>query len=138
MDKDDLLIRELLKEEHLQKAPEDFTARVMQAIKSEQDIPRPHYAPVWIVSLWLLATGIVSVIIYFTNPGFLMNFITYFAAMAGELFSPFHMLANGFLQLEDVAFPFRGPFAGIVLAIGALLLAERLFKGKRSAAGIFV
>ncbi len=138
MDKDDVLIRELLKEEHMHKAPEDFTARVMQAIKSEQEISRSHYTPFWIVGSCLLATGIVSVIIYFTNPGFLLNLTTYFMAMAGELLSPFHTLVTGFLKLEDAAFSFRGPLAGIALAIGALILAEYLFKFKNRAAGIFV
>lgn len=97
MEKEDRMIKTLLNEEFLEKAPDGFTDRVMQSIEAIELVPQDQvksnnwlYGFVFIASI-LLALGIISFIdnsfvsrYYFLFSGYIKGFFLQLAAMFNQ------------------------------------------------------
>jgi hypothetical protein len=123
MEKDDALIRDLLKEGFLQEAPEGFTNRVMHAIAEEKepvgDISPLAYAGIIAASITLLIG-----ILYLLDPSILTQYSQYFSKLLFTVLTPFTGLFSGFAGM-NFSLPFNGLLPGLLLVIVLLLLFDR-------------
>lgn len=139
MEKDDKLIRELLKEGLLTKAPDQFTDNVMMAVaKAELDKKQVvDYSYLAYPSSILGAFAVSIGILYFTDKQLLIDYYNYFLGFVSGTLS---FIAGVFTNFNDAfsALPGSGLIAGIGLIMLALLAFDRfLFKG-RGYVNIFV
>ncbi|NOX84988.1 MAG: hypothetical protein GXO86_03330 [Chlorobi bacterium] len=130
MEKNDKLIKDLLKEGFLSEAPAGFTDKVMNAVAETEKgkVRVPAF-----LSYFLLITGSVVVAIgsiYFTNKELLFQYYEGIRTFFNGVFvSSFHVVSNSFSFVNGAQATF---FAGIILIIVLLLLLDKLaFKGRR-------
>ena len=139
MDKNDKLIKELLEEGFLKKAPDNFTDNVMHAVAKESSpVSTGNEYP--FSTYFMIIAGTVAAgvgILYFTNKAFLLKYLTYFNGFIGDLLPSFNELGKGFTSLN-----FQMPANGLVLGVGAivllLLVFDKLVLSKNRYFGIFV
>jgi hypothetical protein len=138
MEKDDALIKQLLKEGFLQKAPEGFTGKVMQSIEGEEKAPAgKETSPVLFFGSLILVLSLPVIFLYFLSPGYLSWLYSYFTGIATGLIMPVQELAEGFTSMPFQTL-FRGPLPGITLAVILLLAADHLLRRRFKEAGMLI
>ena len=133
MEKDDQLIRELLKEGFYTKAPDGFTEYVMKGIAKESK-PVRDISPLAYAGMLFSAFASFGVILYLLNYAFVESTARYFMHIATGLFAPLVNLLNGF-QSMDFSFSFNGMFVGILAVIAVLLALDRFYTDRKSLTG---
>ena len=137
MEKDDALIKELLKEGFYTKAPDNFTENVMIAVAEEEQSAIKDISPLAYATIFLGAFSILSGILYVSNNLIFTKYSNYFLDLLLAMSSPFNGLFNGFKNM-DFSLPFNGLFFGILTVIVLLLGIDRFFKTKRKSVSLFI
>jgi hypothetical protein len=135
MEKEDKLIRELLKEGFLKPAPDGFTDSVMQSVaiaEKQKELSLPALIG-YILGSVLLGLGLI----YLISPGTLVAYAEVFLGFLKDLFGPFAGLFEGVSIRSDYL---KGSelFLGILLIIGVLLGFDRFLSSRKSVSGLFV
>ncbi len=135
MEKEDKLIKELLKEGFLKPAPDGFTDTVMQSVISlEKQKPAS-----FIFYLSAIFAAIVAGlgVIYYTNPELPMKYLEYFVDFLYSLAMPFMNLFSG-ISLTTFNVQGSGLFLGILMIITLLLGFDRFLSARNRAINMFV
>jgi len=119
MEREDQLIKDLLNEGFLTKAPENFTDRVMQAVaESAAESAAGREYPVSVYFAIIVGTlAALSGILYFTNEAFLVKYSGYFTGVLGGMLPFLSSILSDFTSLN-----FSLPYNGLLLGIGAIVL----------------
>jgi hypothetical protein len=126
----DELFRELFRQSDLEKAPEGFASRVMDAITSEEQVVN---ASPWSFSVSLLWGSLIFGFVCLVTAIFLIDFsfmgsIFEGVDIDGSRISQFiSILGSGFVELFE-GFHYSSLSIIIIIAIVALFLADRLFR----------
>ena len=139
MEKEDKIIKEILENGFIEKAPEGFTNKVMQAVgqvelKQKQGV----FSGVWAYALLTFAAIFVAfgVLFYFDN-----NFLSeYFQSFSMGMAGLTHEFSNTGKSLLSLSYNFSNLslLAGILVVISALLLIEKVVFRKKSFAGVLI
>lgn len=137
MEKEDQLIKDLLKEGFLTKAPDNFTDRVMHAVAEKEEATVREY-PVWLYFSFIAATlATLAGILFFTNKAFLVKYLSYFTGVLGGMLPFLSSILSDFTSLN-----FSLPYNGLLLGIGAIILLllafDKFLFSKKRFIGIFI
>ena len=139
MEKEDKIIKEILENGFIEKAPEGFTNKVMQAVgqvelKQKQGV----FSGVWAYALLTFAAIFVAfgVLFYFDN-NFLSEYFQSFSMGMAGLTREFSNTGKSLLSLS-YNFSNLSLFAGVLVVISALLLIEKVVFRKKSFAGVLI
>ena len=139
MDKEERMIRELLEEGLLTKAPDNFTDKVMMAVAtSEAQKSQVGDLSYFSYALIILGAFVASLIaLYFTNKALLVKFYQY---LVDFNFGSFSFVTGLFTNFNNMfsAIPGSGLIAGIVLIMLALLAFDKFVFAGRRYASVFV
>lgn len=138
MEKEDQIIKELIKEGFLKSAPDDFTENVMQAVvktneskKAINDFPVLVYALVIIIPI-LTLPGIIA----FYKPSFFQNTFAFFGNFIMQVYYSFSGIFSG--SLWGSGLQLNSMVLGVVLIMAALLVFDNLLNRKRKVMNVFV
>ncbi len=134
MEKDDALIKELLKEGFFTKAPDNFTENVMMAVAEEEQSAIKDISPIAYAGIFLGAFAILSGTLYVTNNSIFIKYTNYFVDLLLAMLSPFAGIFNGFKSME-FSLPYNGLLLGILMVIIVLLGIDRFFKTREKSVG---
>lgn len=137
MEKDDALIKKLLKEGFYTKAPDNFTENVMMAVTEEEQSAIKDISPIAYAGIFLGAFAILSGTLYVTNDSIFVKYANYFIDLLLAMLSPFIGIFNGFKSME-FSLPYNGLFFGILMVIIVLLSIDRFIKTKRKSVSLFI
>lgn len=137
MEKDDALIKELLKEGFYTKAPDNFTDNVMKAVADEEKSAIKDISPIVYAGIFLGAFSILLGILYVSNNLIFVKYSNYFLDLLMALSVPFSGIFNGFKSM-DFSMSFNGMFFGILTIVILLLGIDRFFKTKRKSVSLFI
>lgn len=138
MEKEDQIIKELIKEKFLKSAPDDFTENVMRAViktkepKPVDDFPNVVYAIVIFISIFT-AIGIIT----YYKPSFFKNILAYFWRFVMEVTSSFSGLFSESLNWGS-GFQLNNMILEVILIMAALLAFDKLLGRKRKILNVFV
>jgi hypothetical protein len=139
MEKEDQIIKELIKEGFLKSAPDDFTENVMQAVAKTnesksvvRDFPNMVYALVIIISM-ITTVGIIA----YYKPSFFQKTLSFFGNFNIEVFSSFSGLYSDSLNWGS-GFQLNSMILGVILIMAALLAFDKLLGRKRKVMNVFV
>jgi hypothetical protein len=139
MEKEDQIIKELIKEGFLKSAPDDFTENVMQAVAKTnesksvvRDFPNMVYALVIIISM-ITTVGIIA----YYKPSFFQKTLSFFGNFKIEVFSSFSGLYSDSLNWGS-GFQLNSMILGVILIMAALLAFDKLLGRKRKVMNVFV
>ena len=135
MEKEDKLIKKLLMEGMLKPAPDSFTESVMEQVSAVEEQKEAHF----LFYLFGIAVAIIGAVgvIYFVNPEFLPNYMSYFGNFFQNLFAPFKNLFGG-ISFSGMSFQGSGFFVGIILIISLLLGFDRMLRMRSKSINIFM
>jgi VIT1/CCC1 family predicted Fe2+/Mn2+ transporter len=135
MEREDKLIRELLKEGLLKTAPDGFTDSVMDKVSA---VEQPKEMPLYVyLSMIFGAVAIGLGIIYFTSPGFLGWYASYFVDFMSGLLLPFKGLFSE-VSIPDYNLRGSSTFFGILVVIALLLGFDALITRRWRVMNMFV
>ena len=139
MDKDDQLIKDLLREGFLTKAPNDFTDRVMNAVAEteSEDKPATEYPAAIYYAIIIGSIAAIVGTLYFTNKAFLAEYFTSFTGIFSDLVPSFSLMGDQFSSL-NFNLPYSGLIVGIVSIMVALLVFDKFVIGRSRYLNIFV
>jgi hypothetical protein len=139
MEKEDQIIKELIKEGFLKSAPDDFTENVMQAVAKTnesksvvRDFPNMVYVLVIIISM-ITTVGIIA----YYKPSFFQKTLSFFGNFKIEVFSSFSGLYSDSLNWGS-GFQLNSMILGVILIMAALLAFDKLLGRKRKVMNVFV
>lgn len=123
MENNDKLIRDLLNEGFLAKAPEGFTNKVMQSVAETQKKPAlPAFLVYFLV--FFGASGVAAASLYFTNNSLLILYYGQLKLAMSQTFVSFFRIVND--VLVNINLPDMGLSAGILLMVILLLVVDRI------------
>jgi hypothetical protein len=139
MEKEDQLIKELIKEGFLKSAPDDFTDNVMNAVAKTEIREKSVYSDSTFlyVAIATFALILAGCIIFFTDFSFYSTSFAFFRNLLSQLLLSFSGVFSGSVKLN--AYP-DSPFlvGGIIAIIVMLLLFDMLLNKHRKVIGLFV
>jgi len=123
MENNDKLIRDLLNEGFLAKAPEGFTNKVMQSVAETQKKP---VLPAFLVYFLVFfgASGVAAASLCFTNNSLLILYYSQLKLAMSQTFVSFFRIVNDLLV--NINLPDMGLSAGILLMVILLLVVDRI------------
>lgn len=131
MEKEDQIIKELIKEGFLTSAPDDFTEKVMMAVANTQEVKKPLFDfSVLSYTSVIIATITLSLgIVYYISPSFIASTFGFIPGFFNKLYFTFIQLFKGSVHL-NTGFEINGVIVGVVLIIITLLTFDGLL-GRR-------
>jgi hypothetical protein len=137
MNNEDKLIKELLKEGFYTKAPDNFTANVMEALADEEKSNIKEFSPYIYGLIFLVVFAVLSGVLYYTNNSIFVNYGNYFLELTSGILSPFVAIFTGFRNMDF--FPaYNGLFFGVTAIIIVLLGIDYFLKSRRKSVGLFI
>jgi hypothetical protein len=139
MEKDEKLLKDLLQEGFLTKAPDNFTDRVMLAVaetESQQETTSRYSALVYSA---IIIGSILAIfgILFYTNKSIFEKYQNYFYDFIVAVISPFSGVLNKFANL-NFQFPYNSLLMGVGLIIIGLLAFDRFVLNRKSYLNLFV
>jgi len=139
MEKEDQLIKELIREGLLKSAPEDFTEKVMHAVATTEIRKKSIFGDnvFSYAAITLTAIVLAGSIIYFVDPAFYSSGTGSFMNLLKQVTFSFSYLLSGSIKLNV----FTGSsilIEGIIAIIVVLLIFDRLLGRYRRVTGLFV
>ena len=129
------MIRELVRKGFLEKAPDDFTEKVMQAVSKEELSVDRGYSPWQMAAVIIMSLALLSGLLYYILPGYLTGMAETFSLLITRMVSPFRNVVEGFGNI-DLLSSLQGPVPWIILAVVALLSLERILVIRRNFTGL--
>ena len=138
MEKDDQMLKDLLKEGFLSKAPDNFTDRVMMNVaETEIEESSSKYLPMVYASIILGSVFAFLGILFYTNSGIVERYQNYFLEFLSAMLSPFSGVLEKFTNL-NFQLPFNGMLMGVAVIVIALLAFDRYVLGRKRYLNLFV
>lgn len=139
MEREDQLIKELIKEGFLKSAPEDFTENVMMAVaKTEEDKNSVFDLSGLTFSVLIFAAvGFSASVIYYFNPSFIHGILGFFIDSLKQVYFSFTNLFGSQLRW-DFGFELNGMIVGVILTIAALLVFDNFLGRRKRYFNVFV
>jgi len=139
MEKDEKLLKDLLQEGFLTKAPDNFTDRVMLAVaetETQQETTSRYSALVYAAIIMGSILAIFGILFY-TNKSIFEKYQNYFHDFIVAIISPFSGVLDKFANL-NFQFPYNGLLMGVGLIIIGLLAFDRFVIGGKRYLNLFV
>lgn len=139
MEKEDRLIKDLIKEGFLKSAPDNFTENVMNAVAKTEIREKSIFGDNGFsyAAITVMAISLAGSIIYFVDPSFYSFSLATFTGFLKQIIISFTSTFSGYLKLNIVS---DSSFlvGGIIAIILLLLLFDRLLSKNRKVIGLFV
>ena len=139
MEKDEKLLKDLLKEGFLTKAPENFTDRVMMAVaKTETEHETiTKYSPLVYTAIIMGSILAMFGILFYTNKSIFEKYQNYFLDFIVATISPFSGVFDKFANF-NFQLPYNGLLMGVTIIIIALLAFDRFVLNRKQYLNLFV
>jgi len=139
MEKEDQLIKELIKEGFLKSAPEDFTKNVMIAVAKTEENKKSVFdlSGLTFSVLVFAAIGLSAGVIYYFNPAFIRSTFGFFIDFFKQVYFSFTRLFDGQISW-GVSFELNGMILGVILIMAALLVFDNFISRRKRYFNVFV
>ena len=136
MEKEDQLIKELIREGFLKSAPDDFTDNIMQAVvkttETKKDSSIIIYVLVMVGSIFASA-GIMA----YYKPSIFQNTLAFFGNFLSQVYLSFSGLFSGSFNWGS-GIEINSLILGTILIMAVLLVFDNLLSRKRKVMNVFV
>ena len=139
MEKDEKLLKDLLKEGFLTNVPENFTDRVMMAVAETETEHETitKYSPLVYTAIILGSILAMFGILFYTNNSIFEKYQNYFLDFIVATISPFSGVFDKFSNF-NFQLPYNGLLMGVTIIIIALLAFDRFVLGRKRYLNLFV
>lgn len=139
MEKDDLQIKELIKEGFLKGAPKDFTDNVMQAVVKAQSNKQSafDFSNVSFAAIILLTITLSVAVFYYFDKSFFQNTFGFIPRLIKQFIYSLTGIFEGSFNW-GINFGTNGFIVGLVLIMASLLLFDFMINRKRKYMNLFV
>jgi len=139
MEREDQLIKELIKEGFLKSVPEDFTKNVMMAVAKTEENKKSVFdlSGLTFSVLVFAAIGLSAGVIYYFNPAFIRSTFGFFIDFFKQVYFSFTRLFDGQISW-GVSFELNGMILGVILIMAALLVFDNFISRRKRYFNVFV
>jgi len=139
MEREDQLIKELIKEGFLKSAPEDFTENVMMAVAKTEENKKSVFdlSGLTFSVLVFAAIGLSAGVIYYFNPAFIWGTFGFFIDFFKQVYFSFTKLFDGQISW-GFGFELNGMILGVILIMAALLVFDNFLSRRKRYFNVFV
>ena len=139
MEKEDQIIKELVKEGFLKKAPEDFTENVMMVVAKTEENKKQAFDPSILsyISIVGATIGLSAGVIYYINPTFIRETFGFFIDFLKQVYFSFTNLFDGQINWS-VGFELNTIVVGVILIMAALIAFDSFLVRSSKYFNVFV